>query len=115
MVRSNTVKLSDGEISALKQYRDVYDEDAPLGKVISGLVDSEHLIEQKLIIVIGSDREIDKEITGTDVRVVYKAVGTREENIRGFNADLVVLLSDVDDEWLDKAIHPMGAEVIDLT
>lgn len=111
------VRLSEKEKQELKEYRDAkYGEDKPLGGVISSLLFEKQVAEQKQILITGAGPSEQYPDGGSSsrARVIAKPVGDDGKNLRGYNADLIILLSDIPDSIRDEVIAPMRGEVIEL-
>ena len=111
------VRLSEQEKQELKQYRDSkYNEDRPLGSVISSLLLEKEVAEQKRILITGLGRPEQYPNGGgtSRARIIARPVGEDGKNLRGYDADIIILLSEIPDEIRDEVIGPMNGEVIEL-
>ena len=111
------VRLSEEEKKQLEQYRDsVHSKDKALGSVISSLLFKEQVIDQKKILITGTGREEQYPNTGNAsyARIVARPAGKDGKNIRGYGADLVILLTELPEDVRKEVIEPMQAQIIEL-
>lgn len=111
------VRLSDVEKQQLEAYRDSeYGEDKPLGAVISALLRDEQVAEQKEILITGvgrADQYPDSD-NSSRARIIARPIGEDGKKLRGYTADIVILLTEIPSDVRGEVINPMRAEVIEL-